>query len=174
MALGVTSKKRGAYFGYPIYGENGDIPAGVVVIKAFINDMEGEINRQYEGLVLLTDPRGVVFVANRPDWMYHVLWKLSSREAAEIAESRQFGIGPWKWTGIEMKDDEHVTDSSGKEYHLHQAGISNYPGWNIIYLHDHHIALRKISLPIFKTAVYDPCIMCAYRAFGSTALQEGE
>jgi C4-dicarboxylate-specific signal transduction histidine kinase len=160
MALGVTSKKRGAYFGYPIYGKGRDVPAGVVVIKAFIDDMEKEIARRYEGMVVLADPDGVVFIANHTDWMYHVLWQLSSESISKIAESRQFGKGPWLWTGMERKNTEHAVDKSGKEYHIHETGIQNYPGWNIIYLHDHDIVLEKIAVPIFKTAGYIILTLC--------------
>jgi C4-dicarboxylate-specific signal transduction histidine kinase len=161
MALGVTSKKRGAYFGYPIYGKGRDVPAGVVVIKAFIDDMEKEIDKQYEGIMILADPDGVVFIANRTDWMYHALWQLSSGEISKIAESRQFGKGPWLWTGMERNNTGHAVDKSGKEYHIHDAVLQNYPGWNIIYLHDHEIALKKISVPIFRTAGYIILTLCA-------------
>ena len=161
MALGVTSKKRGAYFGYPIYGKGRDVPAGVVVVKAFINDMEKEIDKQYEGIMTLAGPDGVVFIANRPDWMYHSLWQLSSGEISGIAESRQFGKGPWIWSGMERNNIAHAVDRSGKEYHIHEKGLKNYPGWNIIYLHDHDIALKKISAPIFRTAGYIILTLCA-------------
>jgi C4-dicarboxylate-specific signal transduction histidine kinase len=160
MALGITSKKRGAYFGYPVYGHSSDIPAGVLVIKAFIDDIESEINNPYEGVMLLTDPRGVVFISNRPEWMYHVLWRLSDEDLREIQESRQFSTGPWKWTGIEKKGETHAIDASGREYHIHKRGLRNYPGWNILYLHDHHEALKTITVPLFKTAGYIILSLC--------------
>ncbi len=160
MALGVTSKKRGAYFGYPVYGNRRDVPSGVVVIKAFIDDIENEINKPYEGIMVLTDPYGVVFISNYADWIYHVLWKVSNETLSEILKSRQFGAGPWNWTGVERKDEGHAFDKSGKEYHIHKTGIRNYPGWNIIYLHDYDKVLKKITFPLFKTAGYIILSLC--------------
>jgi C4-dicarboxylate-specific signal transduction histidine kinase len=72
MALGVTSKKRGVYCAYPVFGED-DSPAGVAVIKAPIDILEKEFRKAYEGTGLLTDPNGVIFMSNRDDWLYHLL-----------------------------------------------------------------------------------------------------
>ena len=160
MALGVTSKKRGAYFGYPVFRNKSDVPLGVVVIKAFIDDIENEMNKPYEGIIVLADPHGVVFTSNNAEWIYKVLWKVSNEELNEILESRQFGAGPRNWTGIERKDEQHAVDKSGKEYHIHSIGINNYPGWNILYLHDHDKVMENIRSSFFKTAGYIILSLC--------------
>ena len=64
MALGVTSKKRGVYYSHPVYGTEKDFPEGVVVIKASIDLLEKDIGQTYEGIALLTDPNGIVFISN--------------------------------------------------------------------------------------------------------------
>lgn len=154
MALGVTSKKRGAYFSYPVYGKDQDIPSGVVIIKALVDDISREINKSYEGIMMLTGPDDVIFISNRTDWVYKTLWRVEPERVFSIAGSRQFGEGPWDWIGMERSENGHAYDNSGKEYHIHQTGINSYPGWNIIYLHDHEEVLKKVAGPLFKTSGY--------------------
>ena len=77
MALGITSGKRGGYFSHPVYGEDRKTPLGVAVIKASIERIEKEIDKAYDGLMMLTDPHGVVFASSQKEWLYKVLWQAS-------------------------------------------------------------------------------------------------
>lgn len=147
-ALGITSKKRGVYYSHPVYKEEQDIPIGVAVIKAPIEPIEEEFSQAYEGIVMLTDPHGVVFISNRKDWLYHTLWKLSPEEISQISKSQQFGKGPWDWIGLEMKDKKHAVDESGNEYLIHKIEIDNYQGWSIIFLENLKAISRSISAPL--------------------------
>ncbi|UCG13056.1 MAG: PAS domain S-box protein [Deltaproteobacteria bacterium] len=149
MALGVTSKKRGVYYSHPVYGLNEDAPIGIVVIKASVESMEQGFSQNHEGIGLVTDPHGVIFASNRRDWLYHVLWEVSPEETSEIVETRQFGKGPWKWTGLSMKSQNHAVDVSGNRYLIYQMKIGNYPGWNVTYL---------VSLSAIHKSVFDPLI----------------
>ena len=160
MALGVTSGKRGVYFSHPVYGELNDLPSGVVVVKGSTETIEQEINRLVEGVMLFTDPHGVIFISNREDWLFHVLWRASPDEIAKIAKTKQFGNGPWNWTGVKRESENHFIDKSGIEYHIHQAEIKNYPGWKVIYLHDSRAMYKRISDPLFKTAGLIILILC--------------
>ena len=76
MALGVTSGKRGMYFSHPVYEASDKVPIGVAVIKDSIEEIEKEINQEYDGIMLLADSHGVIFVTNHKDWLYQVLWKV--------------------------------------------------------------------------------------------------
>jgi PAS domain S-box-containing protein len=160
MALGITSKKRGVYFSHPIYGELDKTPIGVVVIKNSTEEIEKEIDQEFKGIMLFTDPHGVIFVTNTKDWLYHVIWKVSSEEITAIAKTRQFGTGPWSWIGLERIDGNNVIDQSGIKYHIHQAKIQNYPDWNVIYLHDTRSILKNISDPLFKTSGLIILVLC--------------
>jgi len=73
MALGITSKKRGVYYSYPIYGEQSNTPIGVAVIKAIIDPMEKDFSQTYEGTVMLTDPNGVIFISNHNDCIISII-----------------------------------------------------------------------------------------------------
>jgi len=52
MALGVTSKKRGIYYSYPVYGDGSERPLGVAVIKAFIEPIEKNLIKSQNGVML--------------------------------------------------------------------------------------------------------------------------
>ena len=67
MALGVTSKKRGIYYSHPVYDKVNEKPLGVAVIKASVELIEKDLMKSPHGIVLLTDPHGVVFVSSRAD-----------------------------------------------------------------------------------------------------------
>jgi PAS domain S-box-containing protein len=149
LALGITSRKRGAYYSHPVYDKIRKAPVGIAVIKASIELIEKELVTGSDEIVLVIDPQSVVFISNRKEWLYHSLKKLSSDEIYQIARSQQFGMGPWDWTGIKAKDEKYATDTNGDEYLMHQMALDNYPGWQIIHLRN----LKAIS----KT-VLDPLI----------------
>ncbi|HUU53016.1 MAG TPA: cache domain-containing protein, partial [Candidatus Bathyarchaeia archaeon] len=151
MALGVTSKKRGVYYSHPVYGKRDDRPVGVVVIKASIDSIEKDFTKTYEGIVLLTDPNGIVFISNRNDWLYHSLWKLPPEKDSQLAMTQQFGKGPWGWTGMVRKDSTHAVDKAGNEYLIRQITLDNYPGWKIILMRSLREVSKKFLVPLMRT-----------------------
>jgi len=102
VAVGVTSKKRGIYFSHPVYGKGREGPLGVAAVKASVEWIEKALMKTHDGIISLTNPHGVVFVSNRAQWDYHLLWEDSSDTIADIAGTRQFGNGPWHWTGVTL------------------------------------------------------------------------
>lgn len=152
MALGVTSGKRGVYYSHPVYRSRGDAPIGVAVIKAPIDNMEAGFRRDFGGIVLLTDPHGVVFLSNRKDWVYHTLWKLSPEEISEIVDSQQFGDWPWEWIGVEARDEKIVVDASRNRYLMYRMDLDRYPGWQVIYLHSLRERSKTLSVPFLKAS----------------------
>ena len=151
MALGVTSKKRGIYFSHPVYGKNKDKPLGVVVIKTSIEPIEQKFKKNIDGVALMTDPHGVIFVSNRKDWLYNFLWKASSQTIIDLTKSKQFGTGPWNWTGMKIFDKENAVDDLGNKYRIHQQPLAMYPGWHLTILDSHNKLIKKITDPLSKT-----------------------
>ncbi|HBH60779.1 MAG TPA: hypothetical protein DDX85_03355, partial [Nitrospiraceae bacterium] len=94
------------------------------------------------------------FVSSRRDWLFHVLWKPSPDVLSEIEKTQQFGKGPWEWTGIEPVDTHTAVDAAGNKYHIHKKELKNYPGWNVVYLHDHKAVSTNINKPLFKSTGY--------------------
>jgi PAS domain S-box-containing protein len=168
MALGVTSIKRGVYFSHPVYVAGKESALGVVVIKASVASMEAEFSQNREGIALLTDPHGVIFVSSRKDWLYRLLWRSSPEAISEIAKTRQFGRGPWNWTGLKMKDGNRALDLAENEYLLYQMNLDNYRGWSVIYLVSLSDINQSFIEPLIKTSgsiILISCILIGSAVF---------
>lgn len=151
MALGGISKKRGIYLSHPVYGNGNEGPFGVAVIKVSFELIKDDFKKPLDGILMITDPHGVVFASSREVWLYHVLWKVSSETLSNIAKTKQFGKGPWNWTGVKLMGKDLAVDKLGNEYHVHWKEIANYPGWQLIYLHDYYKVLQRITAPQLRT-----------------------
>jgi PAS domain S-box-containing protein len=160
MALGVTSGKRGIYYSHPVQKNRGGTPIGVAVIKAPIEPMEREFVKEYEGIMMLTDPHGIVFITNRQEWVLHSFAKLSQEETTRIERHRQFGQGPWPWTGLSLIDQAHAIDRQGNRYLFHKIALDNYPGWNLIFLSDINSILKRVQQPLIKVSGYLIISLC--------------
>ncbi len=160
MALGATSKKRGIYFSHPVYGEDKQTPLGVAVIKASVELIEKNLSIDNPGIVLLIDPHGVVFFSSRTDWLYQILWKPSPKLTSDIAKAKQFGRGPWNWTGVKLLNDDNAMDDQGNKYRVHKQELSKYPGWYLVSLHSHKEILKKISIPLRKSVGVGIVVLC--------------
>ena len=168
LALGTTSGIRGVYSSCPVYGTNRTIPLGVVVVKAPIERIEEELGLGPEDIILVTNPLGVIFISNRSEWRYQLLWDLSREEIAGIARSRQFGEGPWRWTGLKLRDDRYVLDHKGRRYLMNRTRIDNYPGWDIIHLRSLDAIAKVVSEPLIRITgpvVFTASILIGFSVF---------
>jgi PAS domain S-box-containing protein len=157
LALGTTSGKRGLYDSYPVFAPLSKTPIGVAVIKASLDFIEHEMSLSADNIIMITDPRGIIFISNKPEWLFQSAWKLNSLDLASIAEERQFGDGPWMWVGLEKIDPRHVKDQGGNRYLLHSLEIDNYPGWHVVRLQDLHTIAKIYSDPLIK--ITGPIVM---------------
>ena len=164
MAQGVTSNVRGVYFSHPVYRDPAAPPVGVAVIKVSTGPIEREFRQGGEGIVLLADPKGIVFVASRKEWLYRSLQGLTQEDLEEVARSQQFGPGPWDWSGLSILGDGTARDASGKAYRFYRLDVSTYPGWSVVYLNDLAAVSRKISAPLFR--VTGPIILALCTLIG--------
>ena len=168
LSLGITSLKRGAYYGHPVFAENGSSPAGIVVIKASIELIESQLGTELDEIVLVNDPHGVIFISNRKEWLYHLLWKYNENNIPLIKKSLQFGPGPWKWTGLISKGD-YIVDPDSNEYQIHVAELgSNYPEWNVVHLRKLDAITKTVIEPLIKTTgpiVLALCVLIGIAVF---------
>ena len=146
MALGATSGKRGIYFSHPVYDDMGEPPSGVLVIKDSNEVTEKELSHEYEGVMVFTDPHGVIFGSSREDWLFHTLWKISPDETMTIAKTRQFGGSSLKWTGVEYTGENRAVEQSGIEYHVHRSDIKITGAYNRRYFNEAAGKLFKLSI----------------------------
>ena len=96
--LGVTSKKLGYYFAYPILDKKSEV-VGVAVLK--MNDgVVGEIIKNTFKTpltdLMLTDRNGIVVNGNKIERLYQSLGKLNQNELGKIEDEK-------KYVGIEIK-----------------------------------------------------------------------
>ncbi len=150
LALGITSGKRGAYSSFPILLKSDNRLAGIAVIKTSIHLIESELGPSYGEIVLVTDPKGVVFISNNKKWLYNPLWELSPDDLSYLTNSRQFGRGPWRWLGFTKKDAGNAVDRTGTPYLMHRLELDNYPGWHVVHLRSRNKIAKTISDPLIR------------------------
>jgi PAS domain S-box-containing protein len=168
LALGTTSYKRGVYFSFPVFEKGEDLPIGLVVIKASIDQIEKKLSLSGDEMILVTDPAGVIFITNKNAWLFHTLHKLSTEEAQRVARSRQFGEGPWPWTGLRFTGDTSARDTEGNRYIVHSADIDNYQGWRFLHLRNEQAISETVSAPFTQAAgpaVLALCILIGLSVF---------
>lgn len=86
-ALGTTSNKRGYYFAYPVR-RDGEV-VGALAVKVDVEEME----RVWQGAadhVLVVDDARMVFMSDRPDWLYRPLGPLSAADRDRLSETRRY------------------------------------------------------------------------------------
>jgi len=168
LALGTTSAKRGAYYSHPVYAVHGSTPVGIVVIKASIELIESELGTESDEIVIVNDPHGVVFISNRKEWLYQLLWEYNEKNIPLIKKSRQFGTGPWRWTGLDSKGD-YIVDRAGNEYQIQVAELERkYPGWNVVHLRKLDTITKAVIEPLIKTTgpiVLALCVLIGIAVF---------
>jgi len=86
-ALGITSGRRGYYFGYPVKNSEAKI-IGVVVAKVDLDNIEAAFNK-YPWMFFI-DPHGVIFLSSRKDLLFKFMWPVDKTVQKQILDSRQF------------------------------------------------------------------------------------
>ena len=147
LALGTTSGKRGVYYSHPVYDSSKEKIIGVAVIKASIEHVEETLFFSSENPLFFIDPNGVIFISNKENYRFMLLWELSQNALWDIANSKQFGNGPWQWSGFSMAQDQNVFDRQNIKYLFSSMDLDNYPGWKIIYLREHKAIERQVAAP---------------------------
>jgi PAS domain S-box-containing protein len=160
LAVGVTSGMRGIFFSHPVYLPEGGLPIGVAVIKASTRELDKMLSRKKTGISLLVHSSGIIFASSRDDWTLKVLWKTSPEELLKIVETREFGKGPWNWSGLEEKTANQVVDDSGETYLIEEIGIGNLPGWRIVYLYSLRAIYGKIVDPLVGKSAQVAIFLC--------------
>lgn len=150
LALGTASNKRGVYHSHPVYGKSGQNITGVAVIKASIEFVEEKLFRKSDDILLFVSPDGVIFISNRADLRFKLLWQINEEKVDAIKDSRQFGNGPWPWTGFSEYPSGIVTDKSREKHLAYSINLPNFPGWQIINLHNNRQSRQKVMGPFVK------------------------
>jgi len=87
-AVGVTSGIPGYFLSSAVLGDNDEF-LGAMVVKLEFPELEREWSQGSDTL-LVSDARGIIFIANQPGWRYRALRPLSADDLAEIKTTRQY------------------------------------------------------------------------------------
>ena len=91
-AVGVTSGIPGYFLSSAVLDTNGQF-SGAMVVKLEFPQLEREWNHGNDTL-LVSDARGIVFIANQPGWRYRMLRPLNDSDRSEISITRQYHNQP--------------------------------------------------------------------------------
>lgn len=91
-AVGVTSGIAGYFLSSAVRDDAGQF-IGAMVVKLEFPDLE-HTWAQGDDLLLVSDAKGIVFIANQPGWRYRALESLSEQDRAELSSTRQYDKQP--------------------------------------------------------------------------------
>jgi two-component system C4-dicarboxylate transport sensor histidine kinase DctB len=91
-AVGVTSGIPGYFLSSAVYDDTGQF-IGAMVVKLEFPDLE-HTWAQGDDQLLVSDAKGIVFIANQPGWRYRALRPLSDQDRAELTRTRQYDKQP--------------------------------------------------------------------------------
>ncbi|SDU84323.1 sensor histidine kinase [Pseudomonas mucidolens] len=91
-AVGVTTGIPGYFLSSAVLDEHQQF-LGAMVVKLEFPELEREW-AQGNDLLLVSDARGIVFIANQPGWRYRNLRPLSASDHAELNATRQYDKKP--------------------------------------------------------------------------------
>ncbi|WP_263143735.1 ATP-binding protein [Pseudomonas sp. RIT-PI-AD] len=91
-AVGVTSGIPGYFLSHAVRDAQGGF-LGAMVVKLEFPGLEREWSQRPD-LLLVSDAKGVVFIANRPGWRYRELQPVDAAGRAELAATRQYDRQP--------------------------------------------------------------------------------
>ncbi len=106
-ALGTTSNKRGYYFGAPI-----DVAGqrrGVIVLKIDVDEIE-QAWASEEVRILVTDPEEIIFLSNRPDWLFHSFGPLTPDQRDRTQATRRYANASLGVLEYRAAQDRHGFD----------------------------------------------------------------
>ncbi|AHL35704.1 cytochrome C biogenesis protein CcmE [Pseudomonas brassicacearum] len=107
-AVGVTSGIPGYFLSSAVTGDNGEF-LGAMVVKLEFPELEREW-RQGSDTLLVSDAKGIIFIANRPGWRYRHLQPLADSDRAELKATRQYDKQPLQPLAFEPL--RHFDDNS--------------------------------------------------------------
>ena len=135
-AVGVTSGIAGYFLSSAIHDAQGQF-LGAMVVKLEFPQLEREWS-QGNDILLVSDARGIVFIANQPGWRYRYLRPLSDVDRSEISNTRQYDKQPlthMKTRTLRSFDDNsfltRTEGPDGPQDYLWESLPLNTEGWTL-------------------------------------------
>ncbi|EGH03503.1 sensor histidine kinase [Pseudomonas amygdali pv. aesculi str. 0893_23] len=141
-AVGVTTGIPGYFLSSAVVNDTGAF-IGAMVVKLEFPDLEQEWG-QGDDLLLVSDEKGIVFIANQSGWRYRELLPISVEDRADLLRTRQYDkkvLSPLR---------SRVMDSFGENSHLSRVegpdGTTDYL-WQSLPLPDENWTLHLLRKP---------------------------
>jgi PAS domain S-box-containing protein len=132
-AVGVTSKAPGYYVSRPVRDSRGRAVLGVAVVKVSLQNVTQELQaagQKGNSIICLTDPRGVVFLASRPEMILKSLWPVAENDLANLQD--QYGKDKFPAIFPEKIADGSKVDYQNRNYLASFAGTI-HAGWSVFF-----------------------------------------
>ncbi len=148
-AVGVTSGIPGYFLANAVHDDAGQF-IGAVVVKLEFPDLE-HTWAQGDDLLLVSDAKAIVFIANQPGWRYRALRPLSDQDRSELADTRQYDKQPL--TSLNRQTLRTFSDNSllsrvvgpnGTDDYLWQSLPLPAEGWTLHLLRKPHPVAEDI------------------------------
>ncbi|AUG03868.1 two-component sensor histidine kinase [Pseudomonas sp. 09C 129] len=146
-AVGVTSGIPGYFLSSAVKGEQEQF-LGAMVVKLEFPELEREWSQGSDTL-LVSDARGIVFIANQPGWRYRQLRPLSDSDRAELKATRQYDkqlLTPLEYRPLRRFDDDstltRVEGPDGSVDYLWESLPLATEGWTLHLLRRPQIAFE--------------------------------
>ncbi|QLL12120.1 ATP-binding protein [Pseudomonas chlororaphis] len=146
-AVGVTSGIPGYFLSSAVKDEQEQF-LGAMVVKLEFPELEREWSQGNDTL-LVSDARGIVFIANQPGWRYRQLRPLSDSDRAELKATRQYDkqlLTPLEHRPLRRFDDDstltRVEGPDGSVDYLWESLPLATEGWTLHLLRRPQIAFE--------------------------------
>ncbi len=156
MPFGETTADRRVFYSSPVYEVGAVHPVGAVVIKGSINLLEKMITLPEGETWVLTDRNSIVFASSNKRLLYRVLWEKTPGLVKKIEAQPYLGQGPWGWLGMKKAEERTCIDLTGKIYRYHQVFVEESPDWDIVYLTDQRILMKKFYSRLMGINLFVP------------------
>lgn len=148
-AVGVTSGIPGYFLSSAVLGDNAEF-LGAMVVKLEFPELEREWSLGSDTL-LVSDARGIIFIANQPGWRYRALRPLSASDLAEIKTTRQYdkqSLVPLTHLPLRRFDDNsdlrRVEGPDGTADYLWESLPLTTEGWTLHLLRRPQVAFEDL------------------------------
>ncbi|MDB6145627.1 MAG: dctB 2 [Pseudomonas sp.] len=148
-AVGVTSGISGYFLSNAVTSDAGEF-LGAVVVKLEFPELEREWG-QGGDLLLVSDAKGIVFIASQPGWRYRELQPISASERDELAATRQYDkqpLSPLNRQVIHAFDgNSHLTRVEGPDGpadYLWESLPLSAEGWTLHLLRKPQVATEDV------------------------------
>jgi len=148
-AVGVTSGIPGYFLSSAVLGDNDEF-LGAMVVKLEFPELEREWSQGNDTL-LVSDARGIIFIANQPGWRYRALRPLSASDMDEIKATRQYdkqSLQPLTHLSLRRFDDNsdlrRVEGPEGTADYLWESLPLSAEGWTLHLLRHPQVAFEDL------------------------------